>query len=671
MVDMNEDEIVTAFLRRIQLQALYHRIGDSVDRHVVMRFREAGTWDKDISQPVPPILLPVLRDPDHPQRMLLPAGPLVVVTEDQRAGIIEVAEQFLSHNIEIRRAALQHFLIGNTDVESWVSPYVLSLLQQHADAVSNPDESKWISAGLSLRDAIRRDFRINCAGVRQTSLHGFDDVYQEYFERVIFPKAQSFEHDRPPILEPSKETEHIRAKIQEWARLDDLGTALDKYLSFCGYLPLKDDLSAASLVSAWEELHPGSDVWNTLWQWSKSCSSLLARFHVAQALLSRPGWILPDEIGWLLSSVRNSINILEAGGGSEQAPRWQLRAALLQHYQMHLEASDPGLNGDAVATTACWIAEMTAQLFECNLDHVPENCEFLQSEILPRSRRRWSIARSRMTPTRLRNSNLNTPFLWKDSLLATAVKCFNHLPVSEGHEDFRRFLASRLTPAMCVGGLRVVQTSPSLYLFDEPLSPSDLGLPNTPTDDGVYEAARQVLAARLVIESSGSLKQHLIELQESPEIISELVCISLRAWLIDYTEADEVLREMLSDVEWRQTVFHRLPLTCLDKLISFFIDWQMQQADEWLVRVPQIFAIECENAVDADRRELLLSGTTVSTLASDVASPFIRLLSGPIRRELSTRLDDWRRTTRLIARESEPWVAGRVRGFLGTIEGSL
>ena len=44
MADMTDDEIVLAFRRRVQLQALCHRVGQSVPGHVVMRFRKAGTW---------------------------------------------------------------------------------------------------------------------------------------------------------------------------------------------------------------------------------------------------------------------------------------------------------------------------------------------------------------------------------------------------------------------------------------------------------------------------------------------------------------------------------------------------------------------------------------------------------------------------------------------------
>ena len=58
MSNMTDDEISLAFRRRIQLLALYHRIGQSVSGHVVMRFRRAGTRNREITQPVPPSLLP-------------------------------------------------------------------------------------------------------------------------------------------------------------------------------------------------------------------------------------------------------------------------------------------------------------------------------------------------------------------------------------------------------------------------------------------------------------------------------------------------------------------------------------------------------------------------------------------------------------------------------------
>ena len=103
-------------------------------------------------------------------------------------------------------------------------------------------------------------------------------------------------------------------------------------------------------------------------------------------------------------------------------------------------------------------------------------------------------------------------------------------------------------------------------------------------------------------------------------------------------------------------------------MISFLTDWQLQQNEEWLVRFPQFLAFECENAKEPERRDFLLSATTVSAMAADIASPVVRLLVGPKRTEIVRPFDIWRQTTREIARDSECWLAARVRGFLGTIE---
>ncbi len=671
MADMTEDEITLAFRRRIQLQALCHRVGQSVPGHVVMRFRKAGTWDREITQPIPQSLLPVLTQTDHIPRMPLPDGPLVVVVEDNTRGIIDVSQHLLSHNANIRRAALEHFLTAESNEQLWVSPFVLDLLKRNADALSREDESAWIGAGLALRDAIDRDFRVNCAGVRQASRLRFEESYQQYLSKVIRPRANCFEHDRPPVWNPAEEVEQIRAKFEEWSSLDNLGMALNRYLEFCGYLPLAGELSAGTLIAAWEHRHSGHDIWHAVWEWTESCPSVLVQYHAAHAFLEHPHWIRHDEIERLIKVVRDIIISSEADSICTESPLWQLRAHLLQHYQVHLEAAVPGLNSEVVATSACWMAEMVARLFHADPDHVKKGCEFLLTEVLPLSGRRWLMARSRMAPSPLRVATLYAPFIWGDALLATAVRRFADFPECEARDDYQTFLVTRLTSAVCVGSLRVVGRSSAAYAFELPVSPSDLGLPDTPTDDQNTEAARQVLAARHAIEAGTGLKDLLSELRELPDGLSTFLCASLRCWPVDRSHADPAVRDLLNDNDWRRTVFHRLPLESLDPLISFLTDWQLQQNEEWLVRLPQLFAVECENATEPERSDLLLSATTVSAMAADIASPVLRLLAGPKRMEISDFIDNWRQTTREIARNSEPWLAARVRGFFGTVENVL
>lgn len=666
---MTDEEISMALRRRIQSQSLVHRVGHNVAGHVVKRFRKAGTWQGEISQPIQQSLLPVLTQADHPLRMPLPTGPLVVLCEGKSRFIIEVSEQLLSCDVRIRQVALQHFRAAASEDNCWVSAYVLELLRKNSAALSSDDESTWIGAGLLILDAIEHDFRVNCAGVKQSTQLGSQLQYAEYLNKVLRPRAKCFEHDRPTILTAAGESELIRAKVREWSALDSLGGVLDKYLDFCGYLPLSGDLSAGSLISAWKDRHPDQDVWKSLWQWTESCPSVLAKYHVAQALLEKPNWILVEDVERLLETVRNVISSAETDASCANASLWQLHSHLVQHFQIHLEASVPGLRSDIAATMACWMTAMVAPLFQTDRDQIRQDCEVLQEETLPLSWRRWWIARSPMASDPLRVANLHTSFIWSDSLLATAVRRFNEIPEFDGRATLQEFLVRHLTRAVCVGGLRATGGTDTIYAFEQPVSSSDLWLSDAPTNHEKAETARHVISAKTAIESPDSLKQLLLDLKETPDGLSEFLCVNLHSRPPGHKdEEDQVIRETIMDDDWRKATFQRLRLPALENLLSFLIHWQMQQDEEWIVRVPHIFAHECEKATDTERLEFLLFMTAFSAMAGDIASPIVRLLAGQKRGEVAPMISAWCEKTRQIAIDSEPWLAARVRGFLGTIE---
>ncbi|MEZ6061724.1 MAG: hypothetical protein R3C19_15355 [Planctomycetaceae bacterium] len=149
---------------------------------------------------------------------------------------------------------------------------------------------------------------------------------------------------------------------------------------------------------------------------------------------------------------------------------------------------------------------------------------------------------------------------------------------------------------------------------------------------------------------------------------SVFLSVNLRSWKVDPVEMSATVKEVLNDDEWRKQVFTGLPVSSLDNLLAFIVEWQLQQEDEWLIRTPQLLAIECERSQESDRRELLLWGTCVSSLAADVCSPVLRLLSGRHRTAFREKITNWGHSARLATRNSEPWLAARIRGFLGTIE---
>ncbi len=153
---------------------------------------------------------------------------------------------------------------------------------------------------------------------------------------------------------------------------------------------------------------------------------------------------------------------------------------------------------------------------------------------------------------------------------------FADFPECTARDEFRTFLLTRLTSALCVGNLRTVQKENPSYAFDLHVSFSDFEPSYSPTDDEVSEAARQILEVRTKIEETSGLKDLLSNLRELPNEVCSFLCANLQSWRVELSNSDSIVCEFLNDNEWRKAVFQRLPLDALGNLVSFLTDWQLQ-----------------------------------------------------------------------------------------------
>jgi len=260
-----------------------------------------------------------------------------------------------------------------------------------------------------------------------------------------------------------------------------------------------------------------------------------------------------------------------------------------------------------------------------------------------------------------------SPYIWSDSLLATGIKHWRNFPACDAREGYRQFLAQRMHVAICMGSLRTMARGQSIYAFEIAMSPSDLEIPSEGATTERFDACRQLFAARAVIDGAAGIDQLLQELTETSEGIADFVIVNLQSQIFTRGSVAADVEALLSNDEWRRCVFEQLPLQSLETLLFFLTEWQLQQDGDWNVRVPHLLAYECERIEDQERRRLLLIATIMSSMAADIASPVERLIHTK-RKEANEFLTNWRETVQQIAHESEPWVAARARGFLGTID---
>lgn len=668
MESMTDAEIMFALRRRMQSQTLCHLVDQKVSASQVLRFRRAGTWPHEIPVTTPPETLDILRDAEHPRRLPTSDGPLIVVQDPQERGVIDVAEHLLSIDRRHREAALEHLASSVHRSPPWISPHTQQVITEQSNRLLADEEQLWIDAGLTIQDTLRDDFRVNLAGLKQSAEVAFDQGYDEYFLRVLRPRFSSFEQDRPSTCDPRTDRDQICKRFEEWvATCSTPGEALDKYLHTYGFLPFADPLSAGSLVSMWQDRRGEINAWQTLWKWAEEMPTPLKNYHVCAALMTHIEWVPDDGIERLLSVVRDIIDATIIKETNSKAPLWRLRTSLQQHYQYHIESLAVGFNGEPIAIYACWIAEMVAGLFGMNAKRADEACKSIVEKELDLSARRWAVARTRTRPADLRSMTLFSKSLWADSLLAITVRNWHALRQRGAPKAFHDLLLERLLGVLCLGRLRADPNDDIVYAFESPVDFPSLDIDPSGDPEGLEASTAKILTARRQSEGADGVRELLSCLRTSEDSVARFCGITLRSQQFGRGIQGQIVKDFLADDAWRFHVFQELSLSALDPILIFITEWQLHQDDDWAIRVPHIFAFECERSETPERQELLFTTTLFSSLTVDIAGPALRLLNGGKVEKCFEWAKYWRNLFESISGHCEPWLAARIRGFLGTI----
>lgn len=668
-MEMIEDaDFNNAFRKRILAQALFHRVGKDLASDAVYRFKRAGLLQDAEPPAVPEDTASLIRDVEHPRRLPLPPGPLVVVRDGDHLGIVDAAEHLLRPEVELREAALEHFERGRDCEPAWLTPYTIHVLDEVREAILSDSETKWIAAGLTLHDATKTDLFANIAGVRQTTGIRFREGYQEFLRLVFRPPLKSLEHLRPPVWNPGEQRKEITRWIMEWSdRCDELGQALRAYFQSCGYIPLARNWSASRLVELWRQKHGDTDVWDSVWRWELTTASPLASYHACRVFIDHPEWIPPREDGRVWQKFGTIIECLATPDATDDAQAWRLLGQLARHYHYHMESLSPGLDGDLLAAFAWWIAGLVAPLFGSKAEDIRQGRENLVESELDLSARRWAVARTRIKPSALRAATLGGDSVWSASMLASVCRTWERVPASCDSARNRVAALFNVCGLLCAGELRTEGTDDAIFALEEPI----LALEPRPDDNAEIEEYRMTISRLIDVRHRLAQPGGVDHALDACAIDDEDGALFYAAWLrsraFGYGTVYEGLRKRLLDANWRLKVFQKLPDAILDSMILFMTEWQLQQTDEWQVRVPHFFAHECETAEQADRRKLLFCATLLSSMNVDVFGPVERLLTGSRRVELIPEAKEWIETLTRIARVSEPWVAGRIRSMAGSI----
>jgi hypothetical protein len=131
--------------------------------------------------------------------------------------------------------------------------------------------------------------------------------------------------------------------------------------------------------------------------------------------------------------------------------------------------------------------------------------------------------------------------------------------------------------------------------------------------------------------------------------------------------APKVWELLQNDNRWRSVLTNTSP-EAIVLLFEAFAEFQAQAGGQWISHLPRLYAQMAEtNAAATEQAQLFFGLTLFASIHSDTVGALERLLHGPERGTFAPFASGWRSSLRSTLPRLIPWVAGRVRGVLGSL----
>ncbi len=596
-------------------------------------------------------------------------GPLIVYGVGDAKKVQRLRDGVLGLTSAERTHALE--ALGETASEEPQSV----LASTHGQAVDGSsqligDGDEWKAIGLALHDAIKGDFLLNLAGVRQCLAVTFNLGFREFIRAVFAPTEESARSLFGAVTPLPKQDECLEFLSGLQSEAQGLESLLQGYFERLGHLPLDGELSAGALVSRFLDGGGESlDIWGEVWRWADEGRSPLAQYHACQVFVYLPDQVPPTKFGELLTRLRWVLAPLGDGDSAHRRPQaWHLRHALARHYSKHLMCLFPGTSSEGVTALAWWVSERVATAFGHEEEVLRQVREKNLSEVSRIANVTWELMHPVLEPSLLRFATHDSGAMWGLALLAQLSDPMYFADNDTAPDDVQEVIRDAALDHFVSMSAIAEGSSVLPYTLALPLRDVIESAVEASTEEDYSKKLQVFLEAVGRMEAVESALEMLKEIARGEEMHDNFVVSGIRAHA--YGAAPELaggLWTLLSSSEWRARVLAGTSIECLALLFDALVEVQVRERGDWDIHFPHFLAMAAEaHADDDERRDSLFALTVFSSLSSGTKSAIRRVLTGPQRHKFAEDVHHWREQLRAVRGFSE-WMDARLRDVLASL----
>ena len=667
-------EIKSAAKERVATVALKHL--KQIDARTLTVFHRNQVF-KDMKRDDPlECILPILKDPNHPDRVSVSGGPLFFHLgkgEKQGTRVLYVADLFFSEYVKLRTAALDYFEKMFEEFPPLLTAKTKDIIQKRAEHLKSDDEQNWRDSAVAIYDAIKNDWYCNYAAVKQCLERNFDKGVENFLTQVVRPTISSVDTVDVGIWATSEQKQLVESEIVKIAReTRNIDNALNKYLVRFGHLPLTKSLSISRLLEEWQKQNSKiGNLWDTIWSWADRIDHPLPRYHACMFFNVHPGFIPKGRHQKLWQEITEIIHL----PNDEEddlcwTQSWRMLCELARHYCCHLESRLPWKDGERIASQALWLAVRVSMLFPSAKEEVKHLREITFLPELATSSRVWQITSPAIKPSELRFLTINIKSIWSLSLLAQLGDNFGALkPETIQKEDWERI--EQALSGSIVGTFPPVPKEEAKvnYAFgDSLLKTGKQWVKYLKENKENKEMINAFIVGVEKLTKTEDFEKNLRKLPNVHQGDQLLIAHHFKNSVFTEEVPLDAIWNCLNDSLWREAAFRKSHPIVLVLVFDALNEIQTRYQEKWSYHLPHFYAVECENVIDnKERLQHLFAYTIRSSVCADSISAIQRLLLGKYKTEFLEEVEYWQKHLSQIQKWAPEWVKGRLRAVLATL----